>query len=115
MQLKDIIDEINKRGLTAYEIAKVTPLTEVGINKILNGHSKKPHKSTLAILENYLYSTIPNVQPSPNSNFAVGSQNITNSELLELVIDRLEEIRKHRLYKLLIENEILKRQLKNIK
>lgn len=35
-----LIEKIKKMGLTAYEISKHTSLTEVGINKILNGQSK---------------------------------------------------------------------------
>ncbi|AEW85138.1 hypothetical protein B0A78_06775 [Flavobacterium columnare NBRC 100251 = ATCC 23463] len=54
MDANSIILEIKKRGLTGYKIAEKTKLTEVGINKILNGTSKKPRKSTLRILHNYL-------------------------------------------------------------
>ncbi|MFK7049280.1 MULTISPECIES: hypothetical protein [Flavobacterium] len=54
MDANTIILEIKKRGLTGYKIAEETKLTEVGINKILNGTSKKPRKSTLQILHNYL-------------------------------------------------------------
>jgi transcriptional regulator with XRE-family HTH domain len=54
MDLNAIIREIKKRGITAYKIAEDTELTEVGINKILNGSSKTPRKKTLDILHNYL-------------------------------------------------------------
>ncbi|AND64861.1 hypothetical protein AX766_10880 [Flavobacterium covae] len=54
MDANSIILEIKKRGLTGYKIAEETKLTEVGINKILNGTSKKPRESTLKILHNYL-------------------------------------------------------------
>ena len=52
--LNEIINEIKSRGLTAYEISKELPLSEAGINKILNGNSN-PRKSTLLLLENYLF------------------------------------------------------------
>ena len=53
--LKRIINEIKNRGLTAYEISKDLPISEVGINKILNGQSKNPRRSTLILLRNYLF------------------------------------------------------------
>ena len=55
MDAKKIINEIKLRGLTAYKIAEDTGLTEVGINKILNGTSKTPRLSTITILHNYLF------------------------------------------------------------
>lgn len=54
MRLENIIKEIKDRGITAYKIAESTGLTEVGINKILNGTSKNPREKTLETLENYL-------------------------------------------------------------
>lgn len=52
--LESIISEIKSRGITGYKIAEETGLTEVGVNKILNGQSKNPRVSTLEILHNYL-------------------------------------------------------------
>lgn len=55
--LEFIVKTIKDRGLTAYKIAEETGLTEVGINKILNGKSKTPRQSTLEILRNYLFDS----------------------------------------------------------
>lgn len=60
--LEIIVKTIKERGLTAYKIAEETSLTEVGINKILNGKSKTPRKSTLEILHNYLFVYKENLQ-----------------------------------------------------
>lgn len=57
-----IVKTIKDRGYTAYKIAENTNLTEVGINKILNGTSKNPRKSTLEILHNYLFAQEENLQ-----------------------------------------------------
>lgn len=57
-RVEKIIREIKERGLTGYKIAEETTLTEVGINKILNGTSKKPRESTLVILEKYLHNNL---------------------------------------------------------
>ncbi|MDI6034025.1 helix-turn-helix transcriptional regulator [Flavobacterium sp. LB2P84] len=54
MDLKDIINEIKKRGFTGYKIAESTGLTQVGVDKILNGTSKTPQKKTLKLLEDFL-------------------------------------------------------------
>lgn len=54
MDIESIIREIKKRGLTGYKIAEYTGITQVGIDKILNGTTKKPTKKTISILENYL-------------------------------------------------------------
>ncbi|QES93116.1 hypothetical protein F0358_10560 [Empedobacter brevis] len=52
--LDEILDEIEKRGLTAYKISQETGLTEAGLGKILNRITKKPTKTTLNILNSYL-------------------------------------------------------------
>lgn len=54
MEIEHIILEIKKRGLTGYKIAEDTGISQVGIDKILNGTTKKPTKNTLEILKSYL-------------------------------------------------------------
>ena len=66
MDLHEIIKEIKENGITAYKIAEKTSLTEVGINKILNGNSKNPRKETLKILEDFIH------------NFKIGLHNNSN-------------------------------------
>ena len=56
MDLQEIIKEIKDNGITAYKIAEKTSLTEVGINKILNGNSKNPRPDTLKILEDFIHN-----------------------------------------------------------
>jgi hypothetical protein len=53
---EQVIKAIKDSGLTAYKIAEGLngELTEVGINKILNGTSKNPHQKTLVKIHNYL-------------------------------------------------------------
>lgn len=57
--VNEIIKEIENRGLTAYEISKNTLLSEDGINKILRGDSKNPRKTTLLVLQDYLWPDEP--------------------------------------------------------
>jgi len=78
MEIEKIIQEIKARGLTGYKIAEDTGLTQVGIDKILNGTTKKPVKKTLEILHNYLYKSYikeekaENILEEPKTNYEKG-------------------------------------------
>lgn len=119
MELKNIIEEIRNRGLTAYEIAKETTLTEAGINKILNGQSKRPHKGTIDILKDYLYSTkatTNTVTSEPSSKYQAKSeierkfQGITNEEIAHIIVSRFDELMMLNVFRLLIEREVWKKE-----
>ncbi len=58
IDLQEIIKGIKDNGITAYEISKNTPLSEVGINKILSGVSKNPRETTLLVLYDYLFGSV---------------------------------------------------------
>lgn len=42
LSLEEIIQIIENQEITGYSIAQKTDLTEVGVNKILNGKTKRP-------------------------------------------------------------------------
>lgn len=120
MELKKIIEEIKSRGLTAYEIAKETSLTEVGINKILSGQSKRPHKGTLDILNDYLYKTN---NPTNNPVFEERSSKytakpdiekkfhgISNEEIAHILVSRFDDLIQLNVVRLLIEREVWKKE-----
>lgn len=54
------VERINKmmsdRGVSAYEIAKNTGISESTLSRILSGKTKKPNARTIASIENYLAS-----------------------------------------------------------
>ena len=50
-----ILNEINKRDLTAYELHKNTGLNESGLTRIINGSVKNPQIGTINILYEYLF------------------------------------------------------------
>lgn len=52
--LKEALYLINKYNVTAYEIEKHTPLTAVGVQKIINGDSKRPLENTLKTIISYI-------------------------------------------------------------
>ena len=66
------------------------PISEVGINKILNGQSKNPRESTLILLRNYLFKEkeIENKEKPQNDRF----EDIVAKKVMELMEVRLNSI-----------------------
>ena len=93
LDLQDIINEIKHRNLTAYEISKDLPISEVGINKILNGQSKNPRESTLILLRNYLFKEkeIENKENPPT----YGIEDIVAKRVIDLMDDRWKNSEKY--------------------
>ena len=58
------LELIKKYSITAYEIEQKTDLTAVGVQKMINGETKKPQKRTLETIINY----ITNAYVSPTKN-----------------------------------------------
>lgn len=54
MSVERIKSVIKQLGITGYEVEKKTDLTQVGVDKILNGSTTKPRKTTVDILVNFL-------------------------------------------------------------
>lgn len=54
--LKRILNEIERRKLTANQISKQIPISEVGINRLIKGKSKNPQRSTILLLKKFLFS-----------------------------------------------------------
>lgn len=73
--VEEVINMIKESGITAYEIAKNTPLSEVGINKILNGSSKNPRKSTLLVLYDYITNKKGLLSEPNNDNEYLSNKN----------------------------------------
>lgn len=55
-EINEIKALVKSKGVTAYDIAKNTTLTEAGIGKILNGVTKSPHLTTVREILNYLHN-----------------------------------------------------------
>ncbi|MDI9310710.1 MAG: hypothetical protein QM535_10885 [Limnohabitans sp.] len=88
MELAEIISIIKEKGLTGYKIAEDTGLTQVGIDKILNGSSKKPHLKTLKILENYIKNNSENYVNESSEKYNVNSK--TDIQILKIRLDSAE-------------------------
>ncbi|CAL65859.1 helix-turn-helix domain-containing protein [Christiangramia forsetii] len=85
LKTEEIVNEIKKKKITAYQIASETDLSEVGINKILNGQVKKPRKSTIKILSNYLNS-------SDNEKNSTPKTDLIDKRFEEIVAFKVKEI-----------------------
>jgi transcriptional regulator with XRE-family HTH domain len=53
-KLKLVLQLIKEHNLTAYEIGKNTKISTVGIQKIINGETKKPNENTLDMILNFI-------------------------------------------------------------
>jgi len=76
----EILDKLDEMGVTAYEIAQETHLSEVGIRKVLEKKTRKPQKPTVDALRNFLQNKLgsykkvieepqPTYQPNDKSKF----------------------------------------------
>lgn len=76
LKLKKVKELIKKYNVTAYEISKNTPLTAVGVQKIINGQSEKPLNVTLDTIYNYLTTHYPHNETTYNTQNNNGGDNI---------------------------------------
>lgn len=106
MGLKEILLEINKRGLTAYKIAQETTLSEPGLKKIIDGVST-PHQNTIKALQSYLF---------PQSKSSLGAlSDYTNLEIMEYVHDNLDSFKTYPYFKTLFDIAYWKENVKEFK
>lgn len=52
--LREVLEKISKYEITAYEIEQNTSLTAVGVQKIINGQTKRPLENTLLTIISYI-------------------------------------------------------------
>ena len=55
-KIKIILQEVAKRKISTYQLAKKTGLNESGLGRLLKNEISNPHKSTINTLYNYLIS-----------------------------------------------------------
>lgn len=76
LKLKKVKELIKKYNVTAYEISKNTPLTAVGVQKIINGQSEKPLNVTLDTIYNYITTHYPHNDATYSTKNNNGGDNI---------------------------------------
>lgn len=70
--LKEVLELIEKNGITAYEIEQNTTLSAVGVQKIINGETKRPLTRTLEDITSYIrnkYNPEEEEASTSNKNF----------------------------------------------
>jgi len=93
--LRDLIKEHN---LTAYEIAKNTGLSNIGVQKIISGDTKSPNPATLSKIFEYIENGIkgtnvkPNMVSEPLPEYSKGLSKDEQIDLLMKTVKYQEEI-----------------------
>ncbi|OBW43536.1 hypothetical protein AB670_00066 [Chryseobacterium sp. MOF25P] len=97
VSLSELLKKIEKHSLTAYEIAKNTGFSSVGIQKIIDGDTKKPSRKTVSSIYEYVkneyeggksYTTVVENQNSDNLNV----QNFKNLPIGDQMVLLLHEV-----------------------
>jgi len=83
--LKDLLQEIQSQGITAYEIEKATGIAQSTIGRILKGETKRPNASTVAAIRKYVkWKDRPAVVAEPEGIYV----NFNHFKLVPLVTQR---------------------------
>lgn len=98
LSLAKVLKGIKENSLTAYEIAKETPLTEYGVQKIINGTTKSPKQETLDIILDFLnnenrkdYQTVTQLKKN-TKDIKDDFQGKPIEEKLNSIFEKLDEI-----------------------
>lgn len=116
MDLSEIIEFIETEELTAYHVSKATNMSEVGLIKILSGKTKRPHKNTLKVLNDFISNYSKNTEDPARQNLKIDSdfpkeRNELISESALISIENWEEVKEIPAFNNMIELELAKRLL----
>ncbi|MCQ9638651.1 hypothetical protein MP478_04555 [Chryseobacterium sp. WG14] len=87
--LAEVLNLIEKNSLTAYEISKGTGISDVGIQKIINGESKRPLERTLISIISYISNRNQLVHERVENNER-NIKDLPHGEQMELLNAKLE-------------------------
>jgi hypothetical protein len=98
--LVNVLDLMKEYKVTAYEIERNTGLSAVGVQKIINGETKKPQPNTLNTIMEYINGKYINVKISKSNLYAGGKHKINQGGVYndsentkELISDLMNMIR----------------------
>ena len=77
--LVNVLDLMKEYKVTAYEIERNTGLSAVGVQKIINGETKKPQPNTLNTIMEYINGKYINVKILKSNLYAGGKHKIKKS------------------------------------
>ena len=118
-KLEYIISEVQKIGISVYELAKATEISQAGLGRLLKNQVKNPHETTLNTLIKYLESkkivinNFENLVNDPMDEYL--TLNKPTTELEKALMENVQILTNN--IKLLVENQKLKNILEknNIK
>ena len=98
--LVNVLELMKEYKITAYEIERNTGLSAVGVQKIINGETKRPQPNTLNTIMEYINGKYINVKISKSNLYAGGKQKINQGgvyndgeDIKELISDLMNMIR----------------------
>ena len=98
--LVNVLELMKEYKITAYEIERNTGLSAVGVQKIINGETKRPQPNTLNIIMEYINGKYINVKISKSNLYAGGKHKINQGGVYndgentkELISDLMNMIR----------------------
>ncbi len=100
-KIKIILQEVARRKISTYQLAKKTGLNESGLGRLLKNEINNPHKSTINTLYNYLISIDKTEQ-----------NNLSDTEVSEIVykiVNNEERFMKEKAFANIIEIRVAKR------
>ncbi|WP_079242651.1 hypothetical protein [Chryseobacterium indologenes] len=98
--LEEALKLINKYSITAYDISQGTGISAVGIQKIINGESKRPLERTLETITSYIKQKYVSDVKSHDNNEGSEIKNKPHDEQMAILHKDILELKK--------ENEELK-------
>ena len=98
--LVNVLELMKEYKITAYEIERNTGLSAVGVQKIINGETKRPQPNTLNTIMEYINGKYINVKISKSNLYAGGKHKINQGGVYndgentkELISDLMNMIR----------------------
>ena len=98
--LVNVLELMKEYKITAYEIERNTGLSAVGVQKIINGETKRPQPNTLNTIMEYINGKYINVKISKSNLYAGGKHKINQGGVYndgentkELISDLINMIR----------------------
>lgn len=104
-KIRKILNAIQERKSTAYELSKETGLNESGLNRFIKGEVSRPHTETVDKLYSYLYGNNTVSQSIVKSNLS--DQEV--KELVYLVATNEDRLMQEKVFANIIEIRVAKK------
>lgn len=92
--LEEALRLINKYAITAYDISQGTGISAVGIQKIINGESKRPLERTLQTITSYIKQKYVSDASNQNMNESSEIKNKPHDEQMAILHKEIRKLKK---------------------